>query len=130
MQPNAQGMCFTYYGSWDKKTKPKLGVIYFMLDEHVKSIVEKEKKKLHEDMNKLTSDFRKSMECTFKKQSKDIATLTESLKTIEKFLETVIELNLLKKPKITQKKKVKSVPKKEIDVEIEDDEEEISEGYL
>ena len=40
-KPDAQGRCHSYYGTWNINDKPRLGVVYFMLDEHVKKMIDK-----------------------------------------------------------------------------------------
>jgi hypothetical protein len=131
MQPNEQGIVYSYYGIWNTKNKPRLGVIYFMLDEHVKKTVEKEKEKFKEEMAKMISDFNKSVKTFFKKQEEEIKAINCSISEFKKFMFKTIELNQLEVPKV-EKKNEKKKAKPKIDENEEDniDDDVMDNGYL
>lgn len=101
MQKDAQGQCFSYYGTWNNKTKPRIGVIYLMLDEHIKKMVKQEKVIFKKELNSIVSAFDKTIKSVLKKQAADIKAMNKSIKDLIKFTDRIIDLNELKKPKLS-----------------------------
>jgi hypothetical protein len=125
MQPNAQGQCFSYYGTWNVKDKPKRGVHYFMIDEYVKNTVEKEKENFNKEIIKTFDSFNKSIKKLLEKSTEQVKSVHESIGDMTKFMYKVIDLNGLKEPEVEKKPKKKKVKKKPKEKEVE-----VDDGYL
>lgn len=118
MQPNAQGMCFSYYGMYDNNVKPRLEVHYFMINEHVKKMIDKEKENFKIVVFDVITTFQKTMKEMVKKQAEDMNKMNESIMELVKFTDNLIKLNELKSPpKAKPKKSVFTKPKDEDDDE-------------
>ena len=125
MQPNTQGWCYSYYGRWNVEEKIKLGVVYFMLDEYVKKIINKEKERFEEEMSIVMDKFNKGYKDIIKKQAEEIKMIRISIGDMNKFMGKIIDLNELKKPVIVNT--VKSKCKAKLKAEIKENE---GDGYL
>jgi len=102
------GWVNSYYGRWNiKDDKPKLGVIYFMLDIHVEKIVEKQKIKFMKEMTEIISAANEKFKDMLEKHTKKVDLIYDSVKDIKEFMNKTIELNELKKPEV-KKKEVKN----------------------
>lgn len=112
MQPNAEGICESYYGTWNVNNKPNLGVHVYMLDEHIKKTINNEKENFKAEISKSFCEFNKNMKSLLKKNSTEIKTINSSLNDLAKFMNQLIDINKLEMPEIEIKKsKRKSNPK-------------------
>ena len=125
MQPNAQGWCDSYYGTWNIKNKPKLGVHYLMIDEHVKKIIDNQKEVFHKELSDLMKSFTKTLKSTVEKNAEEIENLHRIMGDMTNFMYNIIDLNKLIEPKIDKSNKVN---KKRVKPKIE--EEDNNDGYL
>ena len=125
MQPNAQGWCDSYYGPGNIKNKPKLGVHYLMIDEHVKKIIDNQKEVFHKELSDLMKSFTKTLKSTVEKNAEEIENLHRIMGDMTKFMYNIIDLNKLIEPKIDKSNKVN---KKRVKPKIE--EEDNNDGYL
>lgn len=55
----SDGWCYDYYGAYDPTIKPKRNLQYFMLDEYIKSSVDKEKDMFRKEITQIISEFKK-----------------------------------------------------------------------
>jgi len=108
MQPNEDGYCHSYYGTWNINDKPPtVGVVYFMLDEHVKSIIDKEKERFTREMSLVMKEFIDSLKDFNKKQEKEIKVLHYLITDLTKYMYKIVDVNELKEPVIEKKLKSK-----------------------
>ncbi len=127
LQLNAEGTCFTYYGTYNVNDRPRLGVEYFMLDEHVKKTIDKQKEKFSKEMSKMMLDFNKAIKKLMEKQEEEIKKIHSSIGEMTRFMCRIVEVNELKQPEIEKKKVVK---KKKVKAVKEEEEDEGDMGYL
>ncbi len=131
MQPNAQGWCESYYGKRDINVKPKIGVIDFMLDEHVLRTVEKEKDRFTKEVSSTIASFNKLLKEQMKKNEAEMKKVHSSVGDLTRFMYKIVDINKLKEPEL--EKKAKKKPEK-IEILEEDDSDEdndeIINGYL
>lgn len=119
MQSNAQGQCFSYYGMWNKETKPKLGVTYYMLDEHITRMVEREKEKFAKEMHAIEKNLESSIRDIFKKQSSELKKINSSVGCLIKMVDG--EFNVA--PPKKSKGNVKPIKEKLVEIKKDEDDE-------
>ena len=125
-KPDAQGRCHSYYGTWNINDKPRLGVVYFMLDEHVKKMIDKEKDKFEKQILIIIDKFNLSFKQTIKKQAEEIKIVRSLICDLTKLLYKTIDLNKLIEPPVEKVAKKKPKPK----IEDEYNEDDLDNGYL
>ena len=112
LQPNKDGVVYSYYGIWDVKKKPKTGVHVYMLDEHIKRKVEIERENFNREIAKTIDNFKKEVAKILKKNSEEIKSIHLSINELTQFIGKVMEANELKQPEIEKKVKPKYVKNK------------------
>ncbi len=130
MKPNTHGWCVSYYGIWNIKDKPKVGVIYLMIDEHVKKIIEKEKERLEQEMTKTMEKFNKGLKETIKKQASEIKLFREFIANLSKLVSKIADFDGIKRSETEKKGKSRtkySFRKKNEETE---DDNNFKDGYL
>lgn len=100
----------SYYGDLSE-INPKYKVHYFMLEEYIKKTISREKLKFIKEIEGMLYDFKKSMSFVLEKTTDDIREANRVIGLHKKFVDCVVTLNNLEKPKeaeikpLTAKKK-------------------------
>lgn len=89
-----------YYGAFDENNKPKQGLAYFMLQEHIEQLMEKEKKKVIREMYQAIESFKNIMEIQLKNKLKEVDRLSESLVSLRLYVNNLVKENTLKDPRL------------------------------
>jgi hypothetical protein len=105
MEPDSNGWCNSYYGTWNINNKPKYGVHFYMLDEYIKKTINNEKDNFNKRIAKTLEDFNKITKARLRQNLKDMKesnfnNLLDRVKAIESRLDNLqknIEVKKVKK---------------------------------
>lgn len=101
----------SYYGSLDEDVKPTQGVHVFMLDEHIKGTIEKEKDRFSKHIQHLIDNFNKTTNHLLESLTKKLDAHSKDIKSVNTYIDKIIKHNKLKNPPVIDlsKKSVKTL---------------------